>query len=105
MENNSNVKLSNIENNVLVSDILRDLSLILKDKGEEIQIEKAQVEGAKGEILTGIIVGITVNALTELVKFLIKKYANREDFNSSTKIKINNTIINIGEINNLQSLK
>jgi hypothetical protein len=99
MENNLNVKLSNIENNVLVSDILRDLSLILKDKGDEIKIEKAQVEGAKGEILTAILVGITVNALTDLVKFLIKKYSNREDFNSSTKIKINNTIINIGEIN------
>jgi len=103
MEEKIKVELTNIENSVLVSDIIKDLSRVLDSKGDNYQMNKSNIDGTKGEIITGIIIGLTVNAITELVKVIIKKYSKREDFNSSTKIQINEIVINIGEINNYQN--
>lgn len=102
MEQQNRTKIINVEKNYLISDILEALSehFKLQLKSDEVSVKKEADLGKKGEIVTTIIIGLSVNAIYDILKNILTRYSKRGDYNKNVNIQINNINISLGDIEN-----
>ena len=98
MINSEKILVQNIEDNEFVSDLLKGLEQALRIETNSIELQKKVQPNAKGEIITALAISVAANLIYDALKSLIKMYKNREDYDSSKKIKIEDKEYSLEEI-------
>lgn len=83
------VKIKNIEESQLVSDIFNDVIKLSSDLVDtETVVERKNIEGEKGGIITGLLLGLATNAVYDLLKTALLRSKNKPNYDPELKIHI-----------------
>lgn len=83
------VSIQNVEDSLFVSDLLNDVIKMSSELTDtEVEIERRTIEGTKGEIIIGILIGLATNTTYDLLKTALLRLKTRPDYDKKVKIHI-----------------
>ena len=97
------IKVENLEQNELVSDIMEQAASCMSEGGNISERETVQTEGTKDVgIIVSFMVSVAAGEFVNALQYVIKRIKTRENYNEDCRIKIGDKIYTLHEIENFE---
>ncbi len=97
------IKVENLEQNELVSDIMEQAARCVSGEGNVTELETVQIENTKEiGIVVSFLISVAAGVFIEAMKYVIKRFKTRENYNENCKIKIGDKEYTLHEIENFE---
>ena len=94
-----NIKIENIEENELVSDIMKQAMKCVGKENNILNLKTSKIDQSKDMgIIISFVISIAADVFIEAVKYVIKRVKNRDNYDDNVKIKINGKIYTLHEL-------